>query len=76
MAEKIGSGRRHRAASAKAAKKSHVRNPGAYAAAIGRAKYGQARQQQLAAAGQRRVTREAKQPPPDKPPAAGKRVKV
>lgn len=51
----LGSGARFRALTKKLAARGDVRDPKAVAAAAGRAKYGKARFQKLAAAGRRRA---------------------
>ena len=52
---KLGSGARFKALKAKlAGRKDGVKDPGAVAAAIGRAKYGKAKMAKMAAAGRRR----------------------
>lgn len=51
---RLGGGGRFAALKSKIAAHGGVRNPGAVAAAIGRAKYGKSRFQKLAAAGRRR----------------------
>lgn len=50
----VGQGGRFAALKQSIARKGHVRNPGAVAAAVGREKYGAARFQKMAAAGRRK----------------------
>ena len=50
----LGSGARFKALESKIAARGNVRDPGAVAAAIGRAKFGPAKFQKLAAAGKKR----------------------
>jgi len=54
MSMRLGGGGRFAALKKKIAARGDVRNPGAVAAAIGRAKYGKARFQKLAAVGKQR----------------------
>jgi hypothetical protein len=51
---KLGSGKRFARLKASIARRGGVRDPGAVAAAIGRAKYGKTRFQKLAASGRRK----------------------
>jgi hypothetical protein len=55
MNEALGSGRRFRALAGQLAKSSHVKNPQALAASIGRKKFGAKRMAELASRGRQRA---------------------